>query len=296
MSYKGEPVEVGVIGGSGVYKMEFLENAEHVTIQTPFGPPSDQIVVATVSGIRCAFLPRHNRNHTINPSEINYRANIFAMKTLGVKFLLSVTAVGSLREDYQPGNLVLVDQLIDKTYTREASFFTNGIVAHVPFGHPTCDKFREVACEAIAKVLPEVKVHKTGCLVTMEGPAFSTKAESMLNRNIDADLIGMTSATESKLAREAEMAHCIVAMVTDMDAWTDDHVDVEKVMITLRNNAANAQLYTKAVIEAVGKTSFKSDAHDALKVAIMTPEAVVPLTIKRDFAPLIGRYMPLDKK
>ena len=293
MASQQAPVLVGVIGGSGVYKMEMLKNTEQVTISTPFGAPSDQITIATLHGIRCAFIPRHGRNHTLTPTEVNYRANIFAFKTLGVKYLISVTAVGSLKEDRKPGDLVVVDQLIDQTKNRVSTFFGNGIVAHVPFGHPTCQKFNKLAVDAITKALPGVKVHPAGTLVTMEGPVFSTKAESLFHRQIGGDLIGMTTATESKLAREAEMAHLCVAMVTDMDAWLDeDHVDVEKVIKTLTENAAHAQVYLSAIIEEIAKNPFQSDAHDALKVAIMTKPELVPFPIKRDLAPLIGRYLP----
>jgi 5'-methylthioadenosine phosphorylase len=288
------PVLIGVIGGSGVYKMGFLRETESVDIHTPFGAPSDSIIISTVHGIRCAFLPRHGRNHTLTPTEVNYRANVYAMKTLGVKYLVSVTAVGSLREELVPSDFVLVDQLIDRTVHRVSTFFGNGCVGHVPFGHPLCDKFRAIAFDAAKLVLPDTKIHNGGTLVTMEGPVFSTKAESLMNRQFGGHLIGMTSSTESKLAREAEMAHLVVAMVTDTDAWKDeDHVDVAKVMEIMKRNSANVQILVEKIIEMVSKTPFTSEAHDACKVAIMTPHHKIPDQVKRDLAPIIGRYVPL---
>ena len=287
-------VLIGIIGGSGVYKMDFVDAANPTSykIDTPFGAPSDDILVAEVDGVKCAFLPRHGRAHTFTPTEVNYRANIFAMKVLGVRYLLSVTAVGSLREHLQPGDLVVVDQLIDRTSGRKQTFFGNGIVAHVAFSHPMCPNLSKLVVKAVATALPNVKVHEGATLVTMEGPAFSTQAESLMNRQLSGDLIGMTTATESKLCREAEIAHCCVAMVTDMDSWTgDNHVDVAKVMHTLHQNSNNAQIYTKAVIEAIGRTKPDSEAHDALKVAIMTHKAHIPEAVRLSLQPLIGKYV-----
>lgn len=287
-----EPVLYGVIGGSGVYRMEGLEDPKEYAITTPFGEPSDKITVAKVNGVYCAFLPRHNRHHYYTPTEVNYRANIYALKVLGVKYLLSITATGSLQEHMRPGDLVVVDQLIDKTYTRQSTFFGEGCVAHAVFAHPCCSIFAKKAADAIARALPDVKLHTKGCLVTMEGPAFSTKAESLLNKKSGGDLIGMTTATESKLAREAEMAHCVIAMVTDMDAWSDEpHVDVSVVIATLTRNGNNAQIFTKAIIDELAKEEFVSEAHSALAVAIMTPKDVIPYSTRRKLEPLIGKYL-----
>jgi len=288
-----EPVLVGVIGGSGVYSMRCLENPTTVKIDTPFGSPSDEVVIATVRGVRCAFLPRHGRHHVFTPSEVNYQANIYAMKSLGVKYLMSITAVGSLDEDYQPGDLVLVDQIVDKTVARKSTFFGNGIVGHVPFGHPTCPAFRAVAAAAIKAALPDCKLHERGTLVTMEGPVFSTKAESLINKHQGAHLIGMTTATEAKLAREAEMAYITVSMVTDMDAWSDEpHVSVDKVMKTLKENGEKAQLYPPAVIEAIAKAdaTLESEAFNALQYAVMTDPAYFPAQRKEDMKLFLAKY------
>lgn len=288
-----EPILVGVLGGSGVYKMEILKNVEEIEMDTPFGKPSDKVTVATVHGMRIAFIPRHGRNHTFNPTEVPYQANIFALKTLGVKYLISVSAVGSLREDMIPGELVVVDQFIDQTKCRgqTSTFFGKGIVSHVPFGEPTCPKFNALAHKAISAALPDVKVHASGTSVTMEGPVFSSKAESKFHQKIGGDLIGMTSVTESKLAKEAEMAHCTVAMVTDFDAWKEgDHVDVSKVIATLTKNSANAQIYLGAVIEALSKDQFESAAHGAMNGAIMTKPEAISVEQKKALAPLISKY------
>eukprot|EP00758_Cryptobia_borreli_P011765 Tbor_TRINITY_DN5691_c2_g1::TRINITY_DN5691_c2_g1_i2::g.8941::m.8941/K00772/mtaP, MTAP; 5'-methylthioadenosine phosphorylase len=291
MSYPTDVI-IGVIGGSGVYKMECLVNSKSYKIPTPFGEASDEFIVAEVEGVKCAFIPRHGRNHTILPTEVNYRANIFGMKLLGVKYLLAISAVGSLREEYQPGDLVLMDQLIDRTFARETTFFGRGIVAHVPFAHPVCEKFHEEAHKVITAALPGVNVHPKGTLVTMEGPVFSTKAESLMHRGFGGDLIGMTTSTEAKLAREAEMAFITVCMVTDMDAWVDgNHVDVSKVMKVMHDNAANAQIFTKAIISMVGKTMFKSECHDAMSVAIMTKRESISTAQYNEIKPLIVKYI-----
>ena len=287
-------VTVGIIGGSGVYKMDCLQNATSYKVDTPFGAPSDELIVATVKGVKCVFIPRHGKHHVVTPTEVNYRANIFALKMLGVKYLLSISAVGSLCEEMQPGDLVLIDQIIDRTYGRRSTFFGEGIVAHVPFGHPVCDKLHDVALTAVRKALPSVKVHSKGTVVTMEGPVFSTKAESMMNRQLGGNLIGMTTATEAKLAREAEIAFVSVCMVTDMDAWVDEnHVDVAKVMKVLHDNAEHAQTFTATVIETLGQCQVDSDAHSALAVAIMTKPDGMPADRVKALQPIIGKYVPL---
>jgi 5'-methylthioadenosine phosphorylase len=288
-----EPVLVGVIGGSGVYGLKCLENAISVKIDTPFGSPSDELCIATVRGVRCAFLPRHGRGHTFTPSEVNYQANIWALKSVGVKYILSITAVGSLDEDYKPGDLVLPDQLVDKTIHRKSTFFGNGIVGHVPLGFPMTPELIEIAYTAMKEALPEAKIHKGGALVTMEGPAFSTKAESKLNKAQGFHMIGMTTSTEAKLAREAEIAYVVVSMVTDTDAWSDEpHVDVSTVMKTLHDNAEKAQIYPPAVIEAIGKAdaTFDCEAFHALQWAVMTKPELIPADRKIALAPLLKKY------
>lgn len=290
--FAANPCIFAVIGGSGVYNMKMLQGAVFYTVETPFGTPSDAVAVATVSGVRCAFLPRHGRDHTFTPSEVNYRANIFALKKVGAQYLLSISAQGSLTQEMVPGDLTVVSQFIDRTYLRKNTFFGNGIVGHVPFGEPTCPTFRKLAVDAMRTALPAVTVHDGGCSVTMEGPQFSTKAESLNNKRLGAQLIGMTTVTESKLAREAEMAHCVVAMVTDMDAWTDEpHVDVGQVMATLAKNGANAQIFPQAIVEAfVANGPFKSEAHHALEFAVMTHLPAIPEKVKEDLAPLFAKW------
>jgi len=269
-----------------------MTNKVEVSIQTPFGLPSDTIAIATLGGVRCAFLPRHGRDHHVTPSEVNYRANIWALKSLGVKYLITVHAVGSLRREMAPGDMVLVTQHIDKTFGRASTFFGKGCVAHVPFGKPTCEIMIERAAKAMTTAVPGLRVHAAGTLVTMEGPAFSTKAESMVNRQAGGDLIGMTAVTEGKLAREAEMAHCIIAMVTDYDSWSDehDHVDVSMVVSTMKRNSANAQLFVPAVLTAVAAEPFESKAHSALSGAVMTTTAAIPADTYRSLEIFLAKY------
>jgi 5'-methylthioadenosine phosphorylase len=297
-NFDANPCIFAVIGGSGVYKMKMLVGAVFYHVETPFGAPSDAVAVANVSGVRCAFLPRHGRDHIFTPSEVNYRANIFALKKLGVQYLLSISAQGSLTEEMTPGDLVVVSQFFDRTYLRKNTFFGNGIVGHVPFGEPTCPVFRKLAVDTMRKALPDVTVHNGGTSVTMEGPQFSSKAESLNNKRMGAHLIGMTTVTESKLAREAEMAHCVVAMVTDMDAWTDEpHVDVSKVMATLEKNGANAQIYPQAIVEAfVAHGPWESEAHHAMQFAVMTHVDAIPEKVKEDLAPLLAKYPKFHPK
>nr|AGT02733.1 S-methyl-5'-thioadenosine phosphorylase [Strigomonas galati] len=293
------PVRFGVIGGSGVYKLECLTNAHSYKMETPFGTPSDAIVVAELQGVPCAFLPRHGAAHSLNPSEVNYRANICAMKQLGVEVLLAINAVGSLDENYQPGHLAFVSQLIDRTVARQSTFFEKGIVAHVDFAHPTSTYYTKLALEATAAVLPPPQqvLHATATAVTMEGPCFSTKAESIRNKKEGAHLIGMTTATEAKLAREAEMAYVCIAMVTDMDAWSDaPHVDVSVVYKTMQENAHKAQLYPPAIIarwaQEINKETnalTEDPAFNALKYGIMTTPDHMSAEVKARMAPLLRK-------
>lgn len=289
-----EPVLLGVIGGTGVGKLFCLTDAVQLDIDTPFGKPSAPITVAKLSGFPCAFLPRHGTNYSILPSEVNNPGNLYALKILGVKYVLAINAVGSLDAGYRPGDLVLVDQLIDKTYRRATTFFGNGCVAFTDFAHPFSAAFRDIAYAAMTASFPEVqsgafKIHKTGTLVTMEGPQFSTKAESLANKQAGGHLIGMTTAPEAKLAREAEMAYCTVAMVTDMDAWSDEpHVTVAQVMETMAANGAKAQKFPVAIVEGLRKNLFEDPAHNALQYAITTKPEFIPQETKERLYHIVG--------
>ena len=239
-------MRIGVIGGSGVYAMEGLENVREERISTPFGDPSDAVILGSLGGIDMAFLPRHGRGHRFNPSEVNYRANIFALKTLGVEWCISVSAVGSLKAEIVPGHVVVIDQFIDKTNQRKATFFEEGVVAHVAFGDPVCGELRRILLSAAREA--GATVHDGGTYVCMEGPAFSTKAESLLHRSWGASVIGMTNMPEAKLAREAEMSYATLAMATDYDCWhpDHDHVTVEQVVKVLVANGDHARALVRA--------------------------------------------------
>ena len=267
-------IDIGIIGGSGLYQMEALADVEEIAIETPFGSPSDVVVTGMLSGVRVAFLARHGRGHHLIPSELPFRANVYAMKSLGVKYLISASAVGSLKESIKPLDIVIPDQFIDRTSQRTSTFFGQGVVAHVAFGDPICGALADVLEQAIAQLsLADISVHRGGTYVCMEGPAFSTKAESNLYRSWGADIIGMTNLTEAKLAREAEIAYASLSMVTDYDCWHPDHdsVTVEMVIGNLRKNATNAQLIIQEVVGRLAANPPASDAHDALKYAILTP-------------------------
>ncbi len=263
--------KLGIIGGSGLYKMEGFEKTKWKKINTPWGKPSDEILIAKLGKEEICFIPRHSRGHKINPSNINFRANIDAMKQLGVTDIISVSAVGSLKEDLEPGKFVIVDQFIDRTFSRVKTFFEDEIVAHVSMAKPTSPSLSD-CCETALKKL-NIKNKKGGTYVVMEGPQFSTLAESNLYRSWGADVIGMTNMPEAKLAREAEIRYCTVAMVTDYDCWHSDHeeVDVSMVIETLMKNASNAQNMIKEVIKTFKDfPSEKDPANNCLDVAIIT--------------------------
>jgi 5'-methylthioadenosine phosphorylase len=246
---------IGVIGGSGVYQIDGLEGASWVRVKTPWGAPSDEVLVGRLSGVPMAFLPRHGRGHVHSPSEVNYRANIDALKRLGCTDVIAVSACGSFREDMAPGDFVLVDQYIDRTFARPGSFFGTGCVAHVGFSHPTCPRLSD-ACAAAARDAG-ITVHRSGTYLAMEGPQFSTLAESRMYREVwKADVIGMTGMPEAKLAREAELCYASVAMVTDYDCWHPDHgaVDVSKVIQTLGANSGNAKALVSRLPALLGPT------------------------------------------
>jgi 5'-methylthioadenosine phosphorylase len=282
---------VGVIGGSGLYQIEGIQGVKEVAVKTPFGQPSDKFITGTLSGTKVVFLPRHGRGHLISPSEINYRANIYGMKTLGVEAILSVSACGSLKEEYKPMDFVIPDQFLDRTRKdRLDTFFTNGIVAHVAFADPISKEIADVIHDSAKKL--KIKIHRGGTYVNMEGPQFSTKAESKLYRSWGMDIIGMTNLTEAKLAREAEISYATLAAVTDYDCWHESHdsVTVEMIIDYLHKNVANAKNILKLAIPVVGKMKNFSAAN-ALQYAIITDRTKIPAKLKKDLKPIIGKYI-----
>jgi 5'-methylthioadenosine phosphorylase len=286
--------KIGIIGGSGLYKMDALKDVEEVHVDTPFGSPSDALILGTLDGTQVAFLARHGRNHTLLPSELPFRANIYAMKQLGVEYLISASAVGSLKEEAKPLDMVVPDQFIDRTKNRVSTFFGEGIVAHIAFGDPICGNLAGVLTDAIASLnLPDVSLHRGGTYVCMEGPAFSTKAESHLYRSWGATVIGMTNLPEAKLAREAEIAYATLALVTDYDCWHSDHdsVTVEMVIANLQRNAVNAQKVIQETVRRLSQNPPSSDAHSALKYAILTNLEKVPTVTKQKLGLLLQKYL-----
>ena len=284
--------KLGIIGGSGLYKMEGFEKTKWKKISTPWGKPSDEILIARLGKEEICFIPRHSRGHKINPTNINFRANIDAMKQLGVTDIISVSAVGSLKEDLEPGKFVIVDQFIDRTFSRAKTFFDEEIVAHISMAKPTSSSLSD-CCEAALKKL-NIKNQKGGTYVVMEGPQFSTFAESKLYRTWKADVIGMTNMPEAKLAREAEIRYCTVAMVTDYDCWHPDHdeVDVSIVVKTLMNNASNAQNMIKEVIKTFKDFPVDNDpANNCLDVAIITDTKSRTKKTKKKLKNIAGRVL-----
>lgn len=287
-------VEIGVIGGSGLYQMEALQDIEEVRVETPFGEPSDTFIVGTLSGAKVAFLARHGRTHHLLPSELPYRANIYAMKKLGVKYIISASAVGSLKEEVKPLDLVVPDQFIDRTRNRISTFFGEGIVAHIGFGDPVCPKLAQVLGDAIASLnFPNVTLHRQGTYLCMEGPAFSTKAESEVYRSWGATVIGMTNLPEAKLAREAEIAYTTLALATDYDCWHPEHasVTVEMILDNLHKNAVHAQQAIQETVKRIHENPFVSKSHSALKYAILTPLDKAPAATKEKLELLLQKYL-----
>ncbi len=284
--------EIGIIGGSGLYDMAELRDREERVVATPFGEPSGPYVLATLRGKRVAFLARHGAGHRLMPSELNFRANIFGFKMLGVSHILSASAVGSLKEEYRPLDLVFPDQFVDRTFGRVGTFFGNGLVAHVGFAHPLCERLGELAA-GVAETIG-ARVHRGGTYLCMEGPQFSTLAESRLYRSWGMDIIGMTNLQEAKLAREAEICFATMALVTDYDCWHPDHdaVTVELVIANLMENAKTAQRVIADTVERLG-TDRPCGCKDALGSALITRPEAVPAAVRRDLAPIIGRYLPL---
>lgn len=286
--------QIGIIGGSGLYQMDALTDVVEIQVDTPFGAPSDALILGTLEGTRVAFLARHGRHHSLMPSELPFRANIYAMKAIGVKYLISASAVGSLQADIKPLDMILPDQFIDRTKNRVSTFFGDGIVAHIAFGDPVCPNLAKVLADAVASLdLPEVTLHRQGTYVCMEGPAFSTKAESNLYRGWGAAVIGMTNLPEAKLAREAEIAYATLALATDYDCWHPDHdsVTVEMVIGNLQKNARNAQAVIQAAVKALGAHPPASEAHTALQYAVLTPLDKAPPATLEKLAVLLQKYL-----
>jgi 5'-methylthioadenosine phosphorylase len=285
-----EQVQIGIIGGSGLYDMAEVTDRREVVVATPFGDPSGPYVIGTLRGKRVAFLARHGAGHRLSPSELNFRANIFGLKTLGVEYILSASAVGSLKQEYQPLDIVIPDQFIDRTRGRVSTFFGRGLVAHVGFAHPFCRPLSDVAYQSGRKA--GATVHKGGTYVCMEGPQFSTLAESNLYRSWGADIIGMTNLQEAKLAREAEICYTTIALVTDYDCWHPEHdsVTVEIIIANLLENAKTAQ---GIIAEAVDRLPFERtcECASALKYALITRPDAIPEDTARELAPLVGKYL-----
>jgi len=285
-----QAVEIGIIGGSGLYSMPGLEKPREVRVKTPFGEPSDAFIVGTLEGRRVAFLARHGRGHRISPSEINYRANICAMKMLGAERVISVSAVGSLKEDLRPLEFLIPDQFYDKTRLRIATFFGDGVVAHVGFDKPVCKQVAETlgtACERAG-----VTAHRGGTYVCIEGPQFSTLAEAHVHRQLRFDVVGMTNVTEAKLAREAELCYATIAMITDYDCWHPEHssVTLEEIIANLNRNSGNAQSVLREAVRALPRER-GCRCGECLKHAIVTDPKLVPAATRRRLAPIAGRYL-----
>jgi 5'-methylthioadenosine phosphorylase len=282
--------EIGIIGGSGLYSMNGLTKTREITVKTPFGEPSDAIVLGLLEGKRVAFLARHGRGHRILPGEINFRANVYAMKLLGVERIISVSAVGSLMEDLRPGEFLVPDQFVDRTKNRVSTFFGEGLVAHVGFDRPTCGQVSGVLADA--SVHCGVMVHRRGTYVCIEGPQFSTLAEANMHRQLRFEVIGMTNVTEAKLAREAEICYATIAMITDFDCWHPEHesVTASQIIATLVQNAENAQKVLREAVRAMPQgRSCKCGA--ALKHALVTDMKLVPKATKKKLEAIIGKYI-----
>ena len=282
---------IGIIGGTGLYHIEGFTQQKWVRVQTPFGAPSDALLTGTLAGREMVFLPRHGRGHRILPSELNHRANIWAMKKLGVDWIVSVSAVGSLQAQFRPCDVVLIDQFLDRTKkVHEHTFFGRGIVGHVAFADPICEELRQLLLQSARAA--KARVHDGGTYVCIEGPAFSTRAESLTNHQLGYSVVGMTNLGEAKCAREAEIAYATLAMITDYDCWKRDeaHVTIEMVLEYLHRNAETAQrILTRTIPQIPSVPDWP--CHHALKNAILTDRKVWPAKTKRDLAPLLGRYV-----
>ncbi len=284
-------IRIGIIGGSGLYHMGGLTDVEERRIPTPFGDPSDALLIGTLEGVRVAFLARHGRGHRIMPTEVNYRANIYALKTLGVEQVISISACGSLREHLHPGEVVVPDQLFDFTKKRTYTFFGNGLVAHIGVAEPFCGRLSALLADAVAEA--GGTVHRGGRFITIEGPRFSTKGESFTYRAWGMDIIGMTSSPEAFLAREAEMCYAVMAHITDYDVWheTEEPVNVEMLLSTLAANAQLAQDALRLLIPRLAAMERDCGCKDTLATALITQRDLIPEQLKRDLAPIVGKYL-----
>ena len=290
-----QQAEIGIIGGSGLYSMPGFSETSELELETPFGAPSDVYVLGTLAGRKVAFLSRHGRGHRFMPTEINYRANIHGMKQLGVERIISLSAVGSLKEEHKPLDFVIPDQFVDRTRHRVDTFFGNGLVAHVGFGHPVCEQVAKVAAEACTRA--GVSAKSGGTYLNMEGPQFSTKAESNLYRSWGLDVIGMTNLTEARLAREAELCYATVAMVTDYDCWHEehDHVTVDQIVAVLLKNAEHACTVVREAVAAMPRER-ACKCGSALKNAIITQKSAVPVATLERLRLLVGKYFDSEQK
>jgi 5'-methylthioadenosine phosphorylase len=282
---------IGVIGGSGLYEMPGLTILEEKSVSTPFGDPSDPYVIGEIDRVRVAFLSRHGKGHRHLPTELNFRANIYGFKLLGVEMIVSASAVGSMKEDYRPTDIVIPDQFIDRTRHRTDTFFGGGIVGHISFADPICEKTASIVGEVSRAV--GARTHMGGTYVCMEGPQFSTRAESLLYRSWGVDVIGMTNLQEAKLAREAEICYTTMALVTDYDCWheSEEAVSVEQVIAYLQKNAATACEIIRRVVPKLAERRRNCPCATALQYAILTNPAVIPEQMRRDLAPIIGKYI-----
>ncbi|UDQ98028.1 S-methyl-5'-thioadenosine phosphorylase [Lentisphaerota bacterium WC36G] len=294
-------MKIAIIGGSGLYNIEGFKIKNEVAIETPFGKPSDKLIVGEINGTELVFLPRHNRDHNIMPSELNHRANIYALKKFGIGTIFSISAVGSLQENIAPCDVVIPDQYFDRTKSKNHTFFGDGIVAHVPMAEPVCKELANIAEDAVTLAVRQtqskIKVHRNGTYVNMEGPAFSTKAESNVYRQLGMDIIGMTNMAEAKLAREAEICYTTIAMVTDYDCWHPDHdnVTVDLVIANLLSNVAISQNIIKNIVELTkNSTQLVCKCREALSCAIITKEEAVTTDIRERLAPIISKYFPMQ--
>ena len=283
---------IGIIGGSGLYEMEGLESVEERWIETPFGPPSDAYILGSLAGRRVAFLPRHGRGHRLMPSELNFRANIFGFKVLGAEWLISAGAVGSMREELAPLDIVIPDQFFDRTKGRISTFFGDGIVAHVSFADPTCPILGKQLLAAGQSV--GARMHWGGTYLCMEGPQFSTRAESRIYRSWGVDVIGMTNLQEAKLCREAEICYATLALVTDYDVWHDTEADVsvEAVVVVLKQNAETAKAIIKAAVSSFPARREGCHCPYALRDAIISAPSAIPSQVRERLRPIIGKYVP----
>lgn len=284
--------KIGIIGGSGLYKVDGISGVKEVKLETPFGLPSDNFITGKINGFEVVFLPRHGRSHDVIPTDINYRANIYGMKNLGVEKIVSFGACGSLKENIKPGDFLIPDQLVDRTNSgRRATFFGEGVVAHIPFAEPFCGELRKVVYEKAVEA--GISTHDKGTYINIEGPAFSTKAESHLYRSWGMDVIGMTNLVEAKLAREAEICYCTVAMVTDYDCWYPDHesVTVEMIVECMNKNSSKARNLVKTIVPELAAMKRTCQCGSALATSIITPKEAIPDATLKKLDIIIGKYL-----